>query len=232
MTIDGYTNVTSCPVCGSAILEEHATVVSHPFAVLAYGGINFNVGTVSNYVKCAVCGLYIQSPRLNDEKLMEYYRSGVYRQSVSLPEAQADISEQNRAKRLAAYLKERHIEPESHLDFGAARGHLLKEVDAKHQYGFDLFGYYEKGQIVLSELVSSVACLEHCADPMKELKTYRECCTKYLLLEAPGVCDNAFRFPHLYVFPAELLMEMVVRAGFKIIDATVGADTTILAEVD
>jgi hypothetical protein len=136
---------------------------------------------------------------------------------------------------VAAWLKENGIRPASHLDIGSSRGWLLDLVGAPVAEGFDLNKQYrvtgkEVGTPGKYELVTAIHVLEHTTSPHDSLVWWASMSSKYVLIEVPSF-GAPLRFPHLFYFPPAVLVEMVKRAGMRIVVVEGGDVTRILASV-
>jgi len=174
---------------------------------------------------------------MTDERISLYYSSGLYRGSLGITVEGMDADELARAKDVAGWLKSRGVEPKNHVDLGASRGYLLKEIAAPVQYGYDKNKEYFNGDMppmTGAELVTSIHVLEHVTDPMEELYLYRALSTDKVLIEVPGInCQGGpFRFAHLHYYPPELLVRMMEAAGLTILNMDTEPNTRILAKVN
>jgi hypothetical protein len=240
--MDGWISVTTCPNCKGDALAPYKTVQTAPLLFVDFCGGSLPVLTVTNYVGCVVCGLVIQSPRMTDERINEYYASGLYRKTLGIDPAAMDADELQRAQDVAEWLKFRNVAPHSHLDIGASRGYLSKEIGANIRDGYDANPSYSDGLRVFDnkaslhtyDLVTSVHCLEHTIDPLAELEWYASLTTDKLYIEVPGeYCKGGpLRFAHLYYFPPGLLFDAVDKLGFHITDMETEPNTRILAEIE
>ena len=228
--------VENCPYCGGE-LKFFKAVDSAPLKIVKYFSDVICMETVSNYYACKICGLRIQTPRMNDESIKEFYSSGEYRKTLGMSQDRVEIDEGMRADSCMRFLVENKVDIKSHLDIGSSNGKFIQET--YRHYGIDSEGYDLLGGTPLPdkkyELVSSIHTLEHCPDPMKELHYYRTLSDKYLLLEVPKLAEppgyKGLRFSHLFNFPKEVIEKMVENAGYKILVSEQKPDTRILAEV-
>lgn len=237
--MNGWITVVRCPYCGGADFAKYKSVVTAPVLRVDFLGGDLPVQTVTQYVSCLTCGLIIQSPRMADERISDYYSSGMYRKTLGISQEEMDTNEQGRAADVAAWLG---YAPESHLDIGCSRGYFLQSVGAKKAHGFDENPAYaevdnvfsKSGDLGFYELVSSLHVLEHTIDPMAELRWYKSLSVDKVLIEVPGAnCRGGpLRFAHLFYFPPALLEEMVESAGMKIERIDANPNTRILARVN
>jgi hypothetical protein len=230
----GYTETESCPICKSRRLSRDTSYFTAPFFSASIESLNFMVATVTTYVKCDKCGVLIQNPRMNDDGLARYYSDGIYTRSIGIDESRLNENELARADSLMEFLERYNINPKSHMDIGASRGHFLQLTHALYKcksYGTDLYGKYKNEPMHHADLLTSIHVLEHCSNPREELKRYKRYCNKYLIVEVPVVNKLAFRFAHLYAFPENVIKEIIGSAGFRIIASEQAPDTRILAEV-
>lgn len=234
----GLVEAESCHYCGNTELVLEKTVYSTPiFEVEFCNGIVFAV-TMSNFLKCTKCGLLIQSPRMSDERLKQFYSTPLYWETIGREEDILRSTEENRAKSLLNFLKANDVQFKTHIDMGYGFGYFLRYTRA--YYGAEVIGYDLKDNPAKKpnkkyDLVSSTHCLEHCPYPKDELALYRSLSNKYLLLEVPPyISENSLyglRFSHLYCFPVDVLNQMIEDAGFKVLVSDPQNGTRILAEV-
>ena len=195
--------------------------------------------TSSTFVICPDCGLVAQSPRMSDERITQYYSSGLYRQTLGMTTEAMDADEKRRGLDVAVWLDKRGIMPNSHADIGASRGYLLQEIGADIQSGYDVNPGYSGHENTWSigdstfDLVTSIHVLEHTTDPQTDLYWYSSLSTKYVLIEIPGINakGGALRFAHLWYFPPKVLADMMERAGIAVIEIEENSNTRILGKV-
>ena len=228
---------TTCYHCNTPLVP-HRTVISAPALTVEYCGGDLPVLTSSTFVICPSCGLVAQSPRMSDDRIAQYYSSGLYRETLGMTTEAMDADEKRRALDVAVWLDKRGIMPNSHADIGASRGYLLWEVNAKIQSGYDVNPNYAIREIYNTvgkfDLVSSIHVLEHTINPMRELEWYKSLSTEYVLIEVPGInaTGGALRFAHLWYFPPKVLIEMMVRVGLRVLEIDESSNTRILAEIE
>ena len=228
---------TSCYNCNSPLVP-HRTVISAPALTVEFCGGDLPVLTSSTFVICPACGLVAQSPRMSDERIAQYYSSGLYRQTLGISIEDMDADEKRRALDVAVWLDRRGVIPSSHADIGASRGYLLGEVGASEQGQYDLNPRYSKvdadnvdnGKF---ELITSIHVLEHTIHPATELLWYKSLSTKYVLIEVPGINAKgvALRFAHLWYFPPKVLADMMVKCGMEIVEIDESSNTRILGRI-
>jgi hypothetical protein len=233
--MDGWIEVTSCIYCGGNV-EPYRSVNTAPYLMVDFCGGTLPVSTMSTFVKCAKCGLVAQSPRISDERIAQYYSSGLYRQTLGIPVEAMDADELLRAQDVNFFLKTHRVKPTSHADIGASRGYLLSEVGAIIQKGFDVnpnYGVYESVDNGRYELVTSIHVLEHTINPIAELLWYKNLSSDKVLIEVPGEkCKGGpLRFAHLYYFPPNVLANMMQDVGLKILEIETDPNTRILAQI-
>jgi len=176
---------------------------------------------------------------MSDDRIAQYYSSGLYRETLGLSTEAMNADEKRRALDVAVWLDKRGILPNSHADIGASRGYLLDEVGAGVRGGCDANPVYAGGNEIWSigdktfELLTSIHVLEHTTDPLKELNWYKSLSTQYVLIEVPGInaTGGALRFAHLWYFPPKVLIEMMVRAGIAVVEVDESSNTRILGKV-
>jgi len=228
---------TTCYHCNTS-LQPYRTVISAPALTVEFCGGDLPVLTSSTFVICPACGLVAQSPRMSDDRIAQYYSSGLYRETLGLSTEAMDADEKRRALDVAVWLDKRGIMPNSHADIGASRGYLLSEVgaeirgsdDINKKYGEFDFGGVDDRQF---ELVTSIHVLEHTINPMRELMRYFMLSTGYVLVEVPGInaTGGALRFAHLWYFPPKVLADMMVKCGMEIVEIDESSNTRILGKV-
>ena len=177
--MEGWISIERCPLCGGQVIP-HTVVYTAPFLMVQFAGGSLPVVTASTYVRCAECGLIIQSPRITNERLNEYYASGAYRATLGLSQQAIDRDETNRAQNLADWIYQLGLRPGSHLDIGCSRGFFLEWTQAG--FDCDILGYeplpgYTHSWIPTVQqlperefdLVSMIHVLEHSPDPVQDL---------------------------------------------------------------
>lgn len=235
--MDGWIEIKDCPYCRDE-LTPYKTAISAPAMLVNFCNGSLPMMVSVMYCRCKTCGLVVQSPRMTDERIDYYYSSGTYRNTLGISTEAMDADEKRRAVDVAQWL---NIHPDSHLDIGASRGDLLMLIDAKTKHGFDANPSYSKEIQVFSnkvhlqtyDLVTSVHCLEHVTDPIKELAWYKSLTKDLLYIEVPGEnCKGgALRFAHLFYFPPQLLRDMLEGLGFSVVKFEIEPNTRILCKV-
>jgi hypothetical protein len=173
-----------------------------------------------------------------DSWIAEYYRSGMYRQTLGIPKDRMDANELERSKDVLEFIKSSISSVEMHLDIGSSNGVLLELVH--NQYDCDWIGYdlgkhddpnWQEG---VFDLVSAIHVLEHTINPVTELKRWVTISRRYVLIEVPGEnCPGGpLRFPHLYYIPMGNLIGMMQKAGLSIIksETTIKGNSRVLGE--
>lgn len=233
--MDGWIEVTSCINCNASVVP-YQSVATAPYLMVTFCGGSLPVLTSTIYVKCEACGLIAQSPRMTDERINQFYSSGLYRQTLGIPVESMDADELERARDISLWLCVHNVEPSSHIDIGASRGYLLREVGAVVQYGMDSnkdYGGSTSGNVGKYELVTAIHVLEHVTNPHAEIQFYKSLSTDKVLIEVPGAnCRGGpLRFAHLYYYPSALLVEMLEQAGMTILELDTEPNTRILARI-
>lgn len=238
---NGWIALDTCPNCGSGSLVQYTQSVTAPFLTVRVFDGSLNVATISQYVICKDCELVMQSPRVTDERLREYYSSGFYRDTLGITVDSMDTDEKRRSTEIAEWLKGQNITPKSHLDIGCSRGYFLDLVDAETKHGFDYNPEYsesvevfdDKSRLEKYELVSAIHVLEHSTDPLADLHWYKSLSTDKVLIEVPGEnCKGGpLRFAHLFYFSTDVLIAMVESTGMKVLEVVREPHTRILAHV-
>jgi len=231
----------TCPWCGGGkIFHNTHTVSSAPYFMVDIGSGKILAQAVTNYSTCD-CGLTFQENRQSDEWYNWFYSSGTYRQTLGISQEEMDADEQRRADDLIKWLYHYRNLFGYHLDIGASQGFFLwetcnqwdclisgNEINKTHGN----YGAFEYDKVVgYPDLVSAIHVLEHVTDPIKELTTWAQMTSKYLLIEVPGLhtVGGALRFAHLYYFPPELLKAKIIELGFDIVAMETEPNTRILA---
>ena len=230
-----------CPWCGGSLIINNAkSVYSAPHMDAEMNGERLHMGTLTTYSECKTCGLMFVNPKLSDEWYEWFYSSGTYRQTLGISQEEMDADEQRRADDLVEWLSvfdEMNIN--HHCDIGSSRGYLMENMRREYQcsvYGVEPNSDYksivESGYFSKPDLVSAIHVLEHVTDPIKELTTWANMTSKYLLIEVPGLntVGGPLRFAHLYYFPPELLKAKIIELGFDIVAMETEPNTRILAE--
>ena len=234
--MDGWIEVRKCPACGFDKLVNYKVVTSAPALVIDFCGGGLPVVTSTNYIQCVVCDLVIQSPRMSDERIAQYYASGLYRDTLGISVEYMDDDERRRSSDVACWLDLNKIKPISHLDIGASRGYLLQNVNAEIQYGLDInkeYGGSTSGDVGTYELVTAIHVLEHVTDPMKELQLYKSLSSDKVVIEVPGKnCKGGpLRFAHTFYYPPETLANMIQAAGMLVLGMADEVNTRVLAQI-
>jgi hypothetical protein len=235
---NGLIEAEACHFCGNTDLELFRTVFTPPSLGAEFCGGAILMMTMSSFVKCTKCGLLIQSPRMTDERIKQYYTTDLYWSTIGRDEEILRATEINRADSLHAFLIRHEVKFKTHLDMGAGFGYFIGTTEKyfhAETEGYDLKNNPTEKPNKKYDLVSSTHCLEHVPYPKDELALYRSLANEYLLLEVPpyATAGNLYglRFSHLYCFPVDVLVKMIEDAGFKILVADVQNGTRILAEV-
>jgi hypothetical protein len=237
--MDGWITISRCSFCDSSKLMPYKAVYSAPYLQIEFCNGAFPVLTPSTYIVCNDCGLVMQSPRMTDERIRYYYSSGTYRGSLGMTVEAMDADEKKRSDEVAAWLLSRGVTPKSHLDVGSSRGYLLENMGAAIAHGLDEMNYStahmitRDAQAQVYDLVTSVHCLEHTTDPLKELQYYKSMSSDKVYIEVPGekCTGGPLRFAHLYYFPPETLFSMIERCGLRILEMDTKVNTKVLCSV-
>jgi len=227
----------TCPWCGGEKIFRNTHVVyTSPYLMVELNGAKIPVQTITTFSTCD-CGLTFQENRQSDEWYDWFYSSGTYRQTLGISQEEMDADEQRRADEISKWLNTRIENIKHHVDIGASRGYLLEEIQKIYRCqstAADLNGAYLEHIYSIADkqcdLVSAIHVLEHVTDPIKELTTWSQMTSKYLLIEVPGLntIGGALRFAHIYYFPPKLLMDKIIELGFEIVDMETGPNTRIL----
>jgi SAM-dependent methyltransferase len=201
-------------------------------------------GRELTYILCSTCGMVIQSPRMSEEDLAEFYAAG-YRLAVQGTEGatEKDLRMQaGRARHLVEFCRGIVPTVSRHLDIGSSSGALLRAFGRK--YGSTGVGvepgaaYREiarkRGTRTVSaleelerpsqgsfDLVSIIHVLEHLPDPVGYLRRLRETWMApngRLLVEVPHLFGHrGTELSHLWVFSPRTLRQTLELAGFRVL---------------
>ena len=228
----GYVIVGKCTVCGSDQIATRRSSLGPFISIELIHGLQIEVPMHANYANCGVCGLWYQSPHLDDASLNLFYSSGVYRKTTGV---ELDVARQNelqRAKTDAPMIQETCGHPLSHLDIGSSCGYLLHEVGADIPVGvepdktnlmFPEYPIYDKIENVPGQftIVSSIHNLEHVSNPMGMLRNMVDLLAPggWLVVEVPSINSpgGPFRFSHISHFEPPVLKDMLYRVGMKVV---------------
>lgn len=236
--MNGLKTISRCINCGSEKIALQQSVVSAPFLGVQWCGGFVKVAAVSDYWQCHECKLFMQNPRMTDERIDTYYREGIYRKTLNVSQADIDKDSAEKATELAEWVRKKIGQVASHLDIGCGRGDLLREVGAGRACGFDPHEGYSRADGASQwaanapyQLVSIVHVLEHVTDPKSMIAMCKSLAARWLLVEVPGEhCPSGWmRFPHLYCFPPATLIEMLGDVKIRHVETT--PHTRILCEV-
>jgi len=198
--------VEQCPICGTD---------GKPWKEV--GGVSTD--------KCQKCGLVYQNPRLSDEAVKEYYRSGKYNEDNP-----ANFNwESARADRVLLLMDRFKIEPKRCLDIGCGNGLLLKHLEIFHFAEIVGLEYdpaisvmketvYSKEEVQGSfDLITAIHVLEHMPDPIKEIEWMVSKLNEggTILLEVPIAED--VKLPHIYNFTKYVLESMLTNLNLTYI---------------
>jgi hypothetical protein len=230
----------NCPWCGGNKIthNEHVSYTA-PYLSVELHGAKIPMQTIALFSTCE-CGLIFQENKFSDKWYEWFYSSGTYRQTLGISQEEMDADEQRRADDLVEWLSvfdEMNIN--HHCDIGSSRGYLMENMRREYQcsvYGVEPNSDYksivESGYFSKPDLVSAIHVLEHVTDPIKELTTWANMTSKYLLIEVPGLntVGGPLRFAHLYYFPPELLKAKINELGFDIVAMETEPNTRIFAK--
>ena len=220
--------VERCPCC-----DETSAV---PFETRTFNGVPVR------YVRCRMCGLVYQSPRIPEDALPHFY-AALYRRfyvGQAAPTARQLAIEQARAGHLLAVLPA-DFRPRLHLDIGCGSGTLLQASrerygcrvagiepdDEQRAYasarGLDVYAALDQWRAATGEradLISLSHVLEHLNDPVGQLQRLATDALApggLLLIEAPNVYWHwALEVAHPLAFAPSTLRATLDRAGFEV----------------
>ncbi len=222
--------VARCPVCqaGEDRFDHFATQEDE--------------GWIGVYLICRACGLVFQSPRPTNDALVEFYEEEYLESTLESEEdARRDRwIQQQRAAHLADFVSPYIESLGIHLDVGASRGTLMRELHARYAcrslgvepglrrrerasaQGLEMVADIDSlpeeinGRV---DLVTMAHTLEHLKDPVAELSRIRSSLLSlpgWLLIEVPNLlCHEALERAHLYAFTRDSLRRTLRAAGFE-----------------
>lgn len=174
--------LTKCPVCDSEDIRSWLTVNG------------FHTG---EYYICEECGVAFLNPRMTDDDLQAFYRSGEYRTQTEAQDANSEAAHLQHSKRaqfISGILGK--YKATSHLDIGCSSGELMRTLAEEHpditrSLGVDIDPVLTAGDcdVVHSldevtgewDLITIMHTLEHINDPGGLLKKV------YSLLKSNGI---------------------------------------------
>ena len=189
--------LTNCPIC------NNDTFI--PF---------IEISTDGEYYLCD-CGCAFLNPRMTEEELVEYYRSGEYRENTS--ELDPDnILGTKQSRDRASYIGHmvRKVKAETFLDIGCYKSDLLKEVsglipgvvcsgvDPDPKMKNSTFTVYKSVDEIKEtfDLITCIQTLEHVLNPVPFMDKVYSLLNKdgVLLVEVPNRRANMVAFvpPH------------------------------------
>lgn len=220
-----WETVHACPLCG----EDNAALYGQGYAPIIQlpeimGGAPMAV--ITTYAICNVCGLIFQAGRLTEESALEFYKSGLYRSSLSRPQEELDASE---ARTVAKILP--HVGAGSHLDIGCSRGYLLAASKAQGNkvFGVEPFAEYVTEDVPtcrslydVSGQWDTITCIhvfEHMIDPLEYAAKIISLMKPggRLVLEVPSEQSpgGPLRLAHYYLFRPPVILRIF--AGLKLV---------------
>jgi hypothetical protein len=234
--------IKSCPICGAELQPNAKHFTGKPFFT-ADVGVSFNVTAFIIYSLCPNCGVFVQSPRMNDEDIHKYYADGMYRAWLGVSPAILDIDEDKRADMDASLLRALLGPIQSHLDIGSSRGDFLKYMGAEHQDGIEPNQDYNQNNLAeifpdleqidgLYDLVSAIHSMEHSTNPGQMLRDMSSLSKKYVVVEVPSDKSPGGwgRLAHTFHFPEETIAYMAEKVGLKIIAIVHTPHTLVVME--
>lgn len=222
--------VKSCPLCGANTTSS-------------FDQRQFRERSVSNVI-CLQCGLVYQSPRMTEAEQQAFYEAE-YRllyQGQEGPDPKDLAVQAARSRAILAFIGKHIRSCNRILDIGCSSGILLQQVrDLYHSQaigiepgtryrqhaqslGLDIYSSLDELQhagLASFELVSMIHVLEHLPNPVEYLQDVREnylTVDGWLLLEVPNLyAHDCFEVAHLISFSPHTLIQMVKKAGYKVI---------------
>jgi len=222
--------VDCCPVCGG---DGTLDVVSRS-----------DVGIELRVYSCNDCDTSYHNPRMSQNSMTEYYKSGAYRDR---PDRLINEETATRRIELAINLIDAtaRAKPSRCLDVGCSRGYLSRAL--RNKYGADVVGYdiYHDPHAVIEvigskdnivgkfDLITCIHTLEHFYDPMGELTWMASLLTKdgMLMIEIPTARVVTAPHPIIYSRNAVPLLMKHINAEYIFIDMQVVDIGIIIAYV-
>ena len=223
--------VQTCPLCGSPTGDTALFDQRSLHGVLVINRL------------CSNCGLVIQSPRMTDAELEEFYEQE-YRllyQGSAGPNPKDLAVQAGRAQALVNLTQEVIPAVNRHLDIGCSAGLLLQGFqrayncqsigiepgDAYREYAqaqglsiYDSLSDLNRVQPGRFDLISLAHVLEHIPNPVEYLTQLRQdwlASDGWLLIETPNLYGHdCFEVAHLVSFSPHTLKQVLQQAGFQI----------------
>lgn len=224
-----------CPICHSTHLQQRAHKgIDQEVMFGRMNELDIILSKVTLYDQCLTCGVYFQNPRWTDEEIRHYYTKGVYRSELKMDEDSQSKDEAERALRIAATIRKHVGDGWKHLDVGAGRGYLLREVNSKFPiavepddtrleyvkpFRYDSLEEVNEGHF---DLITCIHALEHMTDPMNALSEMKQRLVRWhgrLVIEVPSDRSPGgwARPAHTFHFPSWTLHRMADRLDMEII---------------
>jgi SAM-dependent methyltransferase len=225
-----YITLDACGICGGG-LGEKRTAAAPSFVADLAPGFSVRAAALCEYSQCDVCGVWMQTPRLDDDTLGRYYSEGIYRATLGITTERLDADELARAKFDAGLIAAHIGEVESHLDIGCSRGYLLREVGANTRAGVEPNADWtrESEGVVSSldqidrlySLVTMIHVLEHEPYPVDYLKRAAKLLEPggRMIVEVPSWQSKGgpLRLAHLWHWETGAMRDTAKRAGLKVV---------------
>lgn len=234
--------IDMCPICANPAMVPNAKVAfSAPFLNTEAGHdsapgqtVQFLSSALVQYSVCLRCGVYVQTPRMENDDIDRYYSSGLYRSWLNMTQEDMDRDEQNRATFVAKLIRERVSDNVmSHLDVGSSRGFLLREVDAVFKAGVEPNTQYaayhpnveypilfDVPDSMKFDLVTSLHTLEHVLYPLDVLGMMLMHTTENgkVVIEVPSESSPGgwARLAHTYHYPPWTIHYMARALGWRV----------------
>lgn len=221
-----------CPICGRDAWE--------------YFGGRFHFGLRIEFWICPHCCLVVQSPRLREETLSQFYESFyrfLYQGNAQPTEEEYEFQKKRGRNLLSIFSSNSEIEkPGKILDFGCSASGLLTVARDEFQYsntiGVELDKSYgdfarDKGFSVFSNLnelqqanikdfdvITLSHVLEHISSLSMMLGQLGQLLKEngFLCIEVPHTCGGAcFELTHLWGFNESSLNRLLSKTGFQVV---------------
>lgn len=213
--------VAECPLCKGNNFQPHTVVSGGPMIKANVDGFDLSYASLVHYVRCRLCGMVYQSPRMSDDELERWYSSGTYRKWLNVPQENIDRDEYERAERIYGWVA--GLNPQSVLDIGCSRGYLLGMFGDREVQGVEQFMDYVSEDVpvvkTLDEVrgrydaVTLIHVLEHVPRPVEFLREIAPHVGRYLYIEIPYEHSSPFRLAHLTYMEPWVLVQAAREAG-------------------
>mgnify|MGYP003967317693 CR=1 FL=1 len=232
-----------CPICEAVeIRPSHQSFGELPILV-DYGFGKLGASVSVSYSECLRCGVEFQNPRMPDDDVTKFYSEGFYRKAIKATEKEMDLDEFNRAERITGKISrfyEGKLLPNSCLDFGCGKGHLVTQLSAKFpdaavngvDYDWDYTDIVQRDSDYMLDLITLIHSLEHVISPLDILDSLVERFEEggHLVIEVPSstAIGGAYRLAHTFVFTAPSLVYLCKLAGLEVLSIEADNNNNIM----